>query len=122
MLLQIKNKDLFFVVETIWGELDYRFKYQLNQLVIANSTDDYVQTIDCDVSTLMQCYDAIQSKAYGCTVGMADTLLEDIKTQLLANMQESEYNEAIAEFLTAKNKSDELYAAKCLSGKLQILA
>ena len=122
MILQIKNKDLFFVVESIWNELDYRFKYQIHQKVTANAADEYIQQIDCDVAILMQCYEAIQSKAYGCTVNTADTLLESIKSQLLANMQEQEYQEALAAFAAAKEYSDTLYENKCLNGKEQILA
>ena len=38
--LQLKNKHIYFALEAIWGELDYRFKYQINQLVSEDDEDD----------------------------------------------------------------------------------
>jgi hypothetical protein len=121
MILQIKNKDLFFVVESIWNSLDYRFKFQINEKVTANPGDEFVQNIEIDVATLMQCYEAISSKAYGCTVNAADILLDEIRDQLLENIEDQEYEEAISKFLEMKIKDDTLYENKCLSGKESIL-
>ena len=43
--LQLKNKHIYFALEAIWAELDYRFKYQINQLVSEDDEEDYLQTI-----------------------------------------------------------------------------
>ncbi|POO76473.1 hypothetical protein C1T30_43000, partial [Bacillus sp. MBGLi97] len=52
--LQLKNRHIYFALEAIWTELDYRFKYQINQLVSENDEDDYLQTIQVDKATLNQ--------------------------------------------------------------------
>ena len=143
MELQFTNKQIFFCLESIWGQLDYRFKYQINQLVLANDSDDYVQTINIDRATLMQCYRAMSSGAYGCTVDMAESLLDDLRTQLIAKGNYADYAayveskdtasplpEVIADEYTltildvqaSKLQDKSVEAAKILNGKTQILA
>ena len=41
--LQLKNKHIYFALEAIWAELDYRFKYLINQLVSENDEEDYLR-------------------------------------------------------------------------------
>lgn len=91
MILQFTNKQIFFSLESIWSQLDYRFKTHINQLVTANSDEDFIQNITVDVPTLMQCYKAMSSGIYGCTTDMAEVLLESLRTQLLAEANISEY-------------------------------
>jgi hypothetical protein len=142
MILKFTNKQIFFVVESIWQDLDYRFKYQLNTLVTANDENDYIQDVEVSVSILMQCYKAMSSGAYGCTVNMAEVLLESLKTQLLESANIVAYEEYLASLDTPnplpevipneqtlalldikkyKEQDEALEAAKILNGKTQIL-
>lgn len=142
MILQFTNKQIYFTVESIWSNLDYRFKYQLNTLVTANDEDDYIQDVEVSVSILMQCYKAMSSGAYGCTVNMAEELLESLKTQLEASSNIVAYLEYLASLETPdplpevipneqtlalldiekyKEQDQALENAKILNGKTQIL-
>ena len=91
MILQFTNKQIFFSLESIWNQLDYRFKTHINQLVTANSDEDFIQNITVDVPTLMQCYKAMSSGTYGCTTDMAEILLDSLRDQLLAEANIGEY-------------------------------
>ena len=142
MILQFTNKQIYFTVESIWSNLDYRFKYQLNTLVTANDEADYIQDVEVSVSILMQCYKAMSSGAYGCTVNMAEELLESLKTQLEASSNIVAYLEYLASLETPdplpevipneqtlalldmekyKEQDQALENAKILNGKTQIL-
>lgn len=142
MILQFTNKQIYFTVESIWSNLDYRFKYQLNTLVTANDEDNYVQDVEVSVSILMDCYKAMSSGAYGCTVNMAEELLQSLKTQLEATANIVAYLEYLASLETPdplpevipneqtlalldiekyKEQDQALENAKILNGKTQIL-
>ena len=60
--LQLKNKHIYFALEAIWTELDYRFKYQINQLVSEDDEEDYLQTIQVDRATLNQILVSVNNK------------------------------------------------------------
>lgn len=121
MQIQIKNQHLFFVLETIWDLLDYRFKYQINNLVQVNDQDDYVQTINIDVPTLMICYKAISEKGYGYTSIIAAELKESMIQQALANQNDQEYAQLLLAMQAAVESDNNIFAAKCHSGKAKIL-
>jgi hypothetical protein len=143
MILKFTNKQIYFAVESIWQDLDYRFKYQLNKLVTANNQDDYVQNIEVSVPVLMDCYRAMSSGSYGCTVNMAEELLESLKTQLLASANIVVYTQytdsletptplpkvtpneqtlALLEIEKYKEQDQALETAKIINGKTQILS
>jgi hypothetical protein len=143
MELQFTNKQIFFCLESIWEQLDYRFKYHIHQLVTANDAEAYVQDITIDRATLMQCYRAMSSGSYGCTVDMAEVLLDDLRTQLVAKgnyldyvaYKESlttasplpevipdEYTQSLLDVAAYKEQDKAVEAAKILNGKTQILA
>ena len=63
--LQLKNKHIYFALEAIWAELDYRFKYQINQLVSEDDEEDYLQTIQVDRATLNQILVSVNNKPQG---------------------------------------------------------
>ncbi len=125
MNIQISNEHLFFVIESIWDMLDYRFKYHINQLVSQNSAHDFVQTVTLDVATLGQCYKAISTKGYGFTCNMADILIVDLKNQLIAAADfqdpENEYTNALELLAQFKVNDDAIYEAKVANGFTQIL-
>lgn len=143
MILQFTNKQIFFSLESIWTQLDYRFKTHINQLVTTNSDEDFIQNITVDVPTLMQCYKAMSSGAYGCTTDMAEILLDSLRDQLLAEANIGEYltyigsleteiplpevipNEqtlALLQVNEYKIQDKATETAKILNGKTQILA
>lgn len=142
MILQFTNKQIFFSLESIWSQLDYRFKYQIHQLVIANSDDTFIQNVEVDVPILMQCYQAISAGSYGCTVDMAEELLDSLRTQLLASANINDYltylaledktgveevipNEqtiALLQIQEYKAKDLQMRDSKIFNGKTQILA
>ena len=143
MILKFTNKQIYFAVESIWQDLDYRFKYQLNTLVTANSENDYLQNVEVSVSVLMDCYRAMSSGAYGCTVNIAEELLESLKTQLLASANIVVYTQytnslktptplpkvipneqtlALLEIEKYKEQDQALETAKIINGKTQILS
>jgi len=143
MILKFTNKQIYFAVESIWQDLDYRFKYQLNTLVTANSENDYLQNVEVSVPVLMDCYRAMSSGAYGCTVNIAEELLESLKTQLLASANIVVYTQytdsletstplpkvtpneqtlALLEIEKYKEQDQALETAKIINGKTQILS
>lgn len=143
MELQFTNKQIFFALESIWNQLDYRFKYQINSLVLANDADDYIQTLTIDRATLMQCYRAMSNGSYGCTVDMAEVLLDDLRTQLttkgnyadyvayiesletgspLPEVIPDEYTLSILDVQAYKVQDKAVETAKIVNGKTQILA
>lgn len=151
MTLKFTNEQIYFVLEPIWGQLDYRFKYQINELVSANSADDYEQTLTVDLPTLNQCYKAMSYGSYGCTTDMADILLPGLRDQLIdaSNMTEyqaylaavaanealpeedreeieevipNEYTQALISIASFKDFDMIVKNRKILNGKAQILA
>ena len=143
MNLLFTNKQIFFVLESIWSELDYKFKYHINSIVSINSEEDYQQTVTVSVGNLMQCYKAMSSGAYGCTTDMAEVLLESLRTQLLAEANIGDYltyvgsletenplpevipneqTQALLQVNEYKLQDKATETAKILNGKTQILA
>lgn len=114
MNLLFTNKQIFFVLESIWSELDYKFKYHINTIVSVNSEEDYQQTVTVSVENLMKCYKAMSSGAYGCTTDMAEILLKSLRDQLLAKANIVDYMtylSQLAAYKVAKKAWDEAIAA-----------
>lgn len=143
MNLLFTNKQIFFVLESIWSELDYKFKYHINSIVSINSEEDYQQTVTVSVENLMKCYKAMSSGAYGCTTDMAEILLESLRNQLLADANIADYlayvgsletenplpevipneqTQALLQVNEYKLQDKATETAKILNGKTQILA
>lgn len=143
MNLLFTNKQIFFVLESIWSELDYKFKYHINSIVSINSEEDYQQTVTVSVENLMKCYKAMSSGAYGCTTDMAEVLLESLRDQLLAEANIGDYltyvgsletenplpevipneqTQALLQVNEYKTQDKTTETAKILNGKIQILA
>jgi hypothetical protein len=130
MQILFTNRHIAFAVESIWENLNYKFKYQLNQLMTANSADDYVQTVEVPEEIMIQIYKSVTNKPEGISSGinhqMNLALFEQI--QPLANLEQvqqgAEPNEAarILIAINAINDSNvEVLNAKILNGKTQIL-
>lgn len=106
MQIQIKNKDLFFICHHVWQYIDYKFKYQVNQKVTANPDENHIQTIDVDTDTFMSCYNAISLSGYGYTCNLADKLIENIRQQVLDNIEDEEWL-LLASKMEEKKQQDE---------------
>lgn len=81
MQIELTNKQLFFALDPIWVLLDFRFKYQINQLVLANGSEDYVQSISVDKRGAILIYQSLCNAAFG-RVGIGAEILKDLELQL----------------------------------------
>lgn len=102
MILKFKNKEMCFVLDSIWTGIDYKFKTQINQLVTINSDLEHVHNIEISVEILMYCYRSISNSPYGCTTDMAEILLKSLKDQLLAEANIGDYLAYIDSLETGK--------------------
>ena len=121
--VQLKNKHIYFALEGVWNELDYRFKYQINQLVSLNSDEEYVQTIQVDKPTLSIILNSVSNKPQGCSREINPEMFMTILPQIQA-LVENENEEAILilqGLQAVMLENDALKDAKILNGKTQIL-
>ena len=121
--LQLKNKHIYFALEAIWTELDYRFKYQINQLVAENDEDDYLQTIQVDRATLNQILVSVNNKPQGVAREINPEMFMAILPQIQA-LADAENEEAILILQGMQSvmlENDALKDAKIHNGKTQIL-
>ena len=124
MELKIKNKHIFWAVENCWQSLDYRFKAQINELVTANSDDDYVQTIQIKKSDFVQIMNAVNSQPQGIALVINPELYDSLKSQLIIAAQQGsdEASEIVMEMESILQVNAGYLEAKLLNGKTQILA
>ena len=121
--LQLKNKHIYFALEAIWPELDYRFKYQINQLVSEDDDDDYLQTIQVDRVTLNQILISVNNKPQGVAREINPEMFMAIlpQVQALAVGGNQEAIEILSDMKAATAANDTLKNAKIINGKTQIL-
>ena len=121
--LQLKNKHIYFALEAIWTELDYRFKYQINQLVAENDDDDFLQTIQVDRVTLNQILISVNNKPQGVAREINPEMFMAIlpQVQALATGGNQEAIDILADMQAATAANDALKNAKIINGKTQIL-
>ena len=122
--LQLKNRHIYFALEAIWTELDYRFKYQINQLVSENDEDDFLQTIQVDRATLNQILVSVNNKPQGVAREINPEMFMAIlpQVQALAAGGNQEAIDILTDMQAATVTNDALKNAKILNGKTQILA
>lgn len=143
MKLKITNREIYFAVENCWNELDYKFKYQLNQLVSKNNDDDFLQEVEIDGQSFMKVMVATSNQPQGISKDINPTMHLSIKKQLeelvtpimeeLATLKDDQdildFKELHKEILTAVKEVNEILVRnatmldnKILNGKTQILA
>ena len=132
MQITFTNKHIFFALEGIWQQLDYRFKYQINQLITANPDDDYIQTVEVDADTLIAIYRDVSAKCEGVAKVINQEMQDSLQPQLfaIANMEAvlagtEQPNEAATALIGIGQVNDSNtanLAAKILNGKTQILS
>lgn len=104
MILQFSTEHIAFAVKTCWTDLDYRFKYTVNQLLQDETiTLDQIHTIEVPDSILVQLFSVATVKPEGvaATINqeMQDLLTPQIQSlsniaDFLANPDTVEANEA----------------------------
>lgn len=122
--LQLKNRHIYFALEAIWTELDYRFKYQINQLVTENDEDDFLQTIQVDMATLNQILVSVNNKPQGVAREINPEMFLTIlpQVQALAGGGNQEAIDILTDMKAATATNDTLKNAKIINGKTQILS
>ena len=132
MQLQFSNKHIFFALESIWENLNYKFKYMINQIVTANPEDDYMQNIDVPEDILIQIFSTVTVQPEGVAAFINAEMLQALSTQIdaVSNMADvqagtSEPNEG-ARIQLAINDIDlankSVKNEKISRGKTKILA
>ena len=142
MKLKITNREIYFAVENCWNELDYKFKYQLNQLVSTNSEDDFIQEVDIDYNSFIKVMVSISNQPQGISKDINPIMYLSIKKQIvelatpimkeLATLKDDQdildFKELHKEILTAVKEVNEILKRnevmldnKILNGKTQIL-
>ena len=121
--LQLKNRHIYFALESIWPELDYRFKYQINQLVAENDDVDFLQTIQVDRATLNKILISVNNKPQGVAREINPEMFMAIlpQVQALAVGGNQEAIEILSDMQAATAANDTLKNAKIINGKTQIL-
>jgi len=84
MEIQITNKEIFWAVESVWENLDYKLKYQIHQLVNINSEDDFIQTIEIDAASFIKIMKAVSGQPQGIAKDINPPLHLSLKNQILA--------------------------------------
>lgn len=132
MTFQFTNNHIFFALDSIWENLDYRFKTVINSLITDNPADDYVQTIEISENILIQIFSTVTVLPEG----MAAFINQEMLTELVGQIQPHANMEAVqagteapneaARIMIAINEIDvankAVKAAKIASGKSKILA
>ena len=121
--LQLKNKHLYFALESIWNDLDYRFKYQINQLAMANDDDEYEQKIEVNRETIAKIIQSVNLKPQGISREINPEMFIAVQSQIQALVQQGneEAIEIAQDMAKATLANTEMLNAKIASGKEQIL-
>lgn len=121
--LQLKNKHLYFALESIWNDLDYRFKYQINQLAMANDDDEYEQKIEVNRETIAKIIQSVNLKPQGVSREINPEMFIAVQTQIQALVKQGneEAIEIAQDMAKATLANTEMLNAKIASGKEQIL-
>ena len=108
--LQLKNKHLYFALESIWNDLDYRFKYQINQLAMANDDDEYEQKIEVNRETIAKIIQSVNLKPQGISREINPEMFIAVQTQIQALVQQgNEEAIEIAQDMASPKKSLMIY-------------
>lgn len=90
LTLQFRNEHIYFIVDSSWETLDYKFKAQLHDLVTINSDDDFVQTINIPVKILLDLFRIATAEPEGVAAFINSDMSQSLVGQLMpvANFQE----------------------------------
>lgn len=90
LTLQFKNEHIYFIIDSSWETLDYRFKNQVHDLVAANSENDFVQTLNIPVKILLSLFMVATAQPEGVAAFINSDMLTSLVGQLmpLSNFQQ----------------------------------
>ena len=103
--------------------LDYRFKYQINQLAMANDDDEYEQKIEVNRETIAKIIQSVNLKPQGISREINPEMFIAVQSQIQALVQQGneEAIEIAQDMAKATLANTEMLNAKIASGKEQIL-
>lgn len=65
MKLQLKNKHIFFALGDIWEVLDYKLKFQINEIVTANEDLETLQEVEFSRNDLNLIINSVNNRPQG---------------------------------------------------------
>lgn len=143
MKIQITNREIFFAVESVWNDLDYKLKYQLNQLVSLNDADSFEQEVEINAESFIKVMKAASSQPQGVAKDINPPMHLSLKNQILIiaapilehlstltdEQERNDYKAEHIEILTISEavqsilvSNEDTLNAKILNGKTQILS
>jgi hypothetical protein len=86
MLLNFKNEHIFFALEPVWNTpgFDYKLQTHINQLVTANSDNDFIQQVEISKETLLKVFKSVSAQPEGVAAFINQQLLGALLPQLEA--------------------------------------
>lgn len=87
MKLQLKNKHIFFALGDIWEVLNYKLKFQINELVIKDSDLETVQEVEFTRSDLELVISSVNNKPQGMSREINPEMFMAILPQVQAIVQ-----------------------------------
>lgn len=123
MTIKINNRSIFYAICSIWESLNYKFRYQVNQLVTANSDDEHIQDLDIDVQTFAQIMRAVNNQPQGIAKDINKELYDSLVMQIgaLAQTGDSEAATIIEMMQGILISNAEILEKQIKIGKQQIL-
>ena len=87
MKLQLKNKHIFFALGDIWEVLNYKLKFQINELVTKDSDLETVQEVEFTRSDLELVISSVNNKPQGMSREINPEMFMAILPQVQAIVQ-----------------------------------
>ena len=87
MKLQLKNKHIFFALGDIWEVLNYKLKFQINEIVTANEDLETLQDVEFTRSDLELVISSVNNKPQGMSREINPEMFMAILPQVQAIVQ-----------------------------------
>ena len=87
MKLQLKNKHIFFALGEIWEVLNYKLKFQINELVTADSDLETMQEVEFNRDDLQLIIGSVNNKPQGMSREINPEMFMAILPQVQAIVQ-----------------------------------
>lgn len=85
MTITFKNRFIFFALANIWGNLNYKFKAHVNEIVTLNPEEDFVQAIEVPEDILIMIYEANSKQPQGIAKYINVEMQAELVPQLIAS-------------------------------------
>ena len=87
MKIQLKNKHIFFALGDIWEVLDYKLKFQINEIVTANEDLETLQEVEFSRNDLELIINSVNNKPQGMSREINPEMFMAILPQVQAIVQ-----------------------------------